>query len=80
MRGLLFRMYAMYRDGFAAMTLGRRLWLIVAVKLFIMFAVLKLFFFPNYLNHHFATDADRATHVLGELTAAQPTTPADRHE
>lgn len=79
MRGLLFRMYAMYRDGFAAMTLGRRLWLIVALKLFVMFAVLKFFFFPNYLNHHFATDADRATHVLGEITS-QPAPPPGRRQ
>jgi len=75
MRGALFRFYAMYRDGFAAMTLGRRLWLIVALKLFVMFAVLKLFFFPNYLHHHFATDADRAAHVLNEITTPQPSRP-----
>ncbi|MEW6595696.1 MAG: DUF4492 domain-containing protein [Thermodesulfobacteriota bacterium] len=79
MRGLLFRTYAMYRDGFAAMTLGRRLWLIVAIKLFVMFAVLKLFFFPNYLKSHFATDADRATHVLGEITT-QPLPAPGRHQ
>ncbi len=79
MRGLLFRIYALYRDGFAAMTLGRDLWLIVALKLIIMFAVLKLFFFPNYLNLHFATDADRAAHVLGEITTP-PAPRTVRHE
>lgn len=77
MRGLLFRTYAMYRDGFAAMTVGRRLWCIIALKLFVMFAVLKLFFFPNYLEHNFSSDADRAAHVLGEITA-QPMPRAGR--
>jgi hypothetical protein len=32
------------------MTLGKTLWLIILIKLFIMFFVLKLFFFPNFLN------------------------------
>jgi hypothetical protein len=32
------------------MTLGRTLWTIILLKLFIMFAVLKVFFFPNFLN------------------------------
>ena len=32
------------------MTLGRTLWYIILVKLFIMFAVLKAFFFPAYLQ------------------------------
>lgn len=32
------------------MTLGRTLWCIILVKLFIMFAVLKAFFFPSYLR------------------------------
>jgi len=33
-----------------------------------MFAILKLFFFPNYLNTHFTTDAERADHVLDMMT------------
>lgn len=39
-----------YRTGFSNMTIGRTLWLIVAVKLFIMFFILKLFFFPDFLR------------------------------
>jgi hypothetical protein len=50
------------------MTVGKRLWLIVALKLFVMFAVLKVFYFPNYLNTQFDTDADRANHVLEQIT------------
>jgi flagellar basal body-associated protein FliL len=34
------------------MKLGRTLWAIIIVKLIIIFAVLKLFFFPNYLKQH----------------------------
>ena len=32
------------------MTLGRTLWFIILLKLFIMFAILKVFFFPNFLS------------------------------
>lgn len=60
--------YSFYRDGFRSMTVGKRLWLIIAIKLFVMFAVLKTFYFPNYLNTQFETDADRASHVLEQIT------------
>lgn len=39
-----------YLEGFRSMTLGRTLWLIILVKLFIMFFILRLFFFPRFLN------------------------------
>ena len=34
------------------MTLGRTLWAIILIKLFIIFAVLKVFFFPSFLGTH----------------------------
>ena len=42
--------FYLYYDGFRQMTLGKTLWLIILIKLFIMFAVLKVFFFPNYIK------------------------------
>lgn len=60
--------YTFYRDGFRSMTTGRTLWKIIALKLFVMFAIFKLFFFPNYLNTQFHTDKERADHVLTQLT------------
>lgn len=65
------QLYFLYRDGFRSMVVGKTLWKIIAVKLFIMFAVLKLFFFPNYLNTNFHTAHDRAGHVLENLTRPQ---------
>jgi len=50
------------------MTLGRTLWKIILVKLIVMFAVLKVFFFPDFLHTNFSTDQQRADHVLQELT------------
>ena len=65
------QLYFLYLDGFRSMVVGKTLWKIIAVKLFIMFAVLKLFFFPNYLNTNFHTERDRAEHVLENLTRPQ---------
>lgn len=62
------RVFRFYRDGFKKMTVGKTLWKIIAIKLVVMFAVLKLFFFPNYLKSNFSTDQQRADHVLQELT------------
>ncbi len=65
---LVGRICRFYRDGFAGMTLGRTLWTIILIKLFVMFAILKVFFFPNYLHTHFETDQARADHVAEQLT------------
>jgi len=57
-----------YIDGFKNMTIGKKLWLIIFIKLFIMFAILKLFFFPNILQSNFSTDAERSNHVIEQIT------------
>ena len=46
---MLSRIYRFYRDGFRQMTWGRTLWIIILVKLFIMFFVLRLIFFKPVL-------------------------------
>ncbi|KGI60624.1 hypothetical protein HMPREF3034_00595 [Prevotella sp. DNF00663] len=46
----LYRVYDLYYDGFRHMTLGKTLWAVILIKLFIMFAILKVFFFPNFLG------------------------------
>ena len=68
--GLLRRILFFYIDGFRRMTLGRTLWKIIIIKLIVMFAILKVFFFPNYLNTNFASDQERADHVSEELIRA----------
>lgn len=60
------KVYRFYLDGFRQMKLGKTLWLIILVKLFIMFFILRLFFFPNYLGQ-FDTDAAKEEHVSTEL-------------
>jgi len=60
------RIWFFYYDGFRSMTLGKTLWLIVIIKLFIMFFILKLFFFKNELCVY-NTDEEKSRHVIKEL-------------
>ena len=61
----LYRVYDLYVDGFRHMRLGKTLWAIILIKLFIIFVILKLFFFPNFLKQH--AEGDEAGFVAGEL-------------
>lgn len=57
----------MYRDGFKSMTVGRSLWLIIAIKLAIIFLILKIFFFPDKLKSDYDSDAERSQAVRESL-------------
>ncbi|MBQ8711982.1 MAG: DUF4492 domain-containing protein [Prevotella sp.] len=61
----LYKVYDLYYDGFKNMTLGRTLWAIILIKLFIMFAILKVFFFPNFLKEH--AQGDEAGYVATQI-------------
>ncbi|MCH5239733.1 MAG: DUF4492 domain-containing protein [Muribaculaceae bacterium] len=61
------RIWDLYYEGFRNMTVGKTLWVIILVKVFIFFVVMKLLFFPNLLKRDFSTDEERADHVRNEL-------------
>jgi len=65
---LLNKIYHLYYDGFKSMKLGKKLWLLIAIKLFILFVIVKWIFFPNVLKTKFDTDAQRSTYILEQLT------------
>ena len=65
--GLPKRIWRFYYEGFRSMTVGKTLWLIILVKLFIFFVIMKWLFFPNILKRDFNNDEDRADHVRNEL-------------
>jgi hypothetical protein len=64
--GFWYRAYHLYYDGFRSMKLGKTLWAIILIKLFIIFVVLKLFFFPNFLKEH-AEEGRESEFVANEL-------------
>lgn len=64
MAKLLKKIVLFYYDGFRSMTLGRTLWTIILIKLFVMFFILKLFFFPSFLK---GSDEQKQNQVGAEL-------------
>jgi len=60
------RIFRFYYEGFRSMTLGKTLWTLILIKLFIMFVILKIFFFPRYLNQ-FDTKEEKEDYVSKEL-------------
>ena len=74
------RVWRFYLEGFRAMTLGKTLWAIILIKLFIMFFILKLFFFPNILKTEFDTDEERANAVIENLTNPNNSQPNQSQE
>ncbi len=65
---LVKKLFYFYYNGFREMPFwGRRVWLIILIKLFIMFAILKLFFFPDFLNSKFDNDKERSEYVMDQL-------------
>ena len=58
--------FRIYAEGLRGMTWGKTLWIIVLIKLFVMFAVLKLFFFQPTLK---GDAQQKATKVRRKLCA-----------
>jgi len=50
------------------MTVGRKLWIIIFIKLFIFFIIIKLIFFPDFLNSRFKSEREKSEYVLEQLT------------
>lgn len=68
-RNVFVRIFRFYYDGFRNMNrTWRVVWIIILVKLFIMFAILKVFFFPNRLATQCDTNEQRSEYVIEELT------------
>ena len=65
MKQAIISIWRFYCDGFRQMTWGRVLWLIILLKLFVMFVVLRLFFFPDFLGE--AAGGDKGGYVGNEL-------------
>ena len=64
---LIRRIWLFYYEGFKSMTIGKTLWIIIIIKLFVMFLILKPFFFKSELSE-FSTQQEKAYHVINELT------------
>lgn len=60
------RIYRFYADGFRNMTVGRTLWLVIIIKLVLMFVIIRMLFMPDILGGY-DDDAARADAVRKSL-------------
>lgn len=65
---ILHNIFRFYYDGFISMDVGKKLWLIILIKIFILFAILKVFFFPDFLKEQFKNDRERGDYVIEQLS------------
>lgn len=65
MKTTLRSIWNLYADGFKNMTWGKPLWLLIFLKVFILFAVLRAFFFQPVLSGK--TEEQKIEHVGTEL-------------
>ncbi len=68
MNRIITNIWNFYYDGFRNMgKTGRTLWLIILIKLFIMFAILKVFFFKSELAEYDSME-EKTEVVIRNLT------------
>lgn len=61
--------FRFYYDGFSSMSWwGKRVWIIIIIKLILIFIVLKIFFFPDFLHRKYKTEKQKSEYVLEQLT------------
>lgn len=65
MKERLLFVWNLYADGFKNMTWGRPLWMLIFLKIIVLFLVLRLFFFEPVLAGK--SDNQKSEHVGNEL-------------
>lgn len=69
MMNILKNIAKFYINGFKNLEkLGIRLWVLILIKLFIIFVILKIFFFPNFLDNKFDNDKDKSEYIIKQIT------------
>lgn len=71
-RHMMSSVWLFYRDGFRNMTWGRPLIWLILLKVFILFAILRVFFFKPVMAG--LSDEERSR-IVGERIATPPETP-----
>ncbi len=66
-KGFFPKLLQLWKEGLRSMTWGKPLWILNIIKLLILFGVLKLFFFPNFLKKQADTKEGQQEYVRNEL-------------
>ncbi|MBK1991564.1 DUF4492 domain-containing protein [Campylobacter sp. 2018MI35] len=64
---ILIKIFCFYKDGFKSLTLGKTLWKIIFVKLFIIFIIFKIFLFDINFNSIFKSFEEKSDFVFKNL-------------
>ncbi len=68
MKKIVLGVFNLYYDGFKNMRIGKKLWILILVKVFVMFVIIKWLFFPDILQENFSNDTQRGDYILNQLT------------
>ena len=63
----VFKIFDFYLQGFRTMKLGKTLWQVILIKLFVIFVVLKIFVYESNLNNTFTDENSKSEFVLKNL-------------
>lgn len=66
MKDALYSIWNLYADGFRNMTWGRPLWILIFLKVIVLFLVLRMFFFEPVLSGK--TEEQKIEHVGNQLS------------
>ncbi len=62
------RVISFYHEGFGNMSWwGRRVWIIILIKLFVIIFILRIFFFKDFLGKKYDNDKQKSEYVLDQL-------------
>ena len=71
MKQFILTVWQFNRDAFRSIDQGRTVWLIILIKHFILFFILRLFFFPDFLNQ-VTESGEKDGYVSHELIERMP--------
>lgn len=66
MKKTFISIYRFYVEGFKNMTWGKQLWLLIIIKLIVLFAFMRIVFFKPVLADK--TEKEKIEHVFTELS------------
>ncbi len=66
------RVFRFYLEGFKNLSkTGKKLWIIIIIKIIVFFVIIKTLFFPDILKEKFHTDKERSDYILHQLTKGE---------
>ena len=68
---MLKKIFTFYLEIFQRKGQTRKLWIIIFIKLFILFVFLKIFFFRDFLKSRFSTEQQKSNYVIEQLTKSK---------